>query len=301
MTIPERVNDYLMRQYAKNNLPADSRKEGRLKVLLYAMESIGDLVLYLPAIRAIADRHNLTVACKNPELLDLIAANIGCSLTLSPNERPGEFDAVVCHQLQQWTPIVRKVIEMKIPIRVGHWWREKYSWLWNRKVGWRRDRHYLFNSNLLAESLGAYPQFPHRLAVLGEPRQEYSVLIQPHSSKDPSKDWNGYLGLLSQLQGAAVAIIGSPSEKVVLTQRFGHLTVTILSPETLQDAINQIATARMLIGNNGALATIADNLGIEAIQIFTRGGAHYIPQYRSLNPLSKTMVEPTVQEILREI
>ena len=141
-------------------MPAKSEPKGR--VLIYVNMGYGDLVFYLPVLRAIEKKFETVIVLENEVKTNFlrtmgIQSSIVKAAYLSSPAVNRKFDTVVCHWLQQWTPIVRQIITMRIPCRIGHDWREKYHWLWTHPAPYSENGHYKTSNESLLTPFGLEP------------------------------------------------------------------------------------------------------------------------------------------------
>jgi heptosyltransferase II len=103
----------------------------------------------------------------------------------------------------------------------------------------------------------------------------------------PSKRWpaSAYAGLTRRLlaDGAAVWVLGSPTEKALAAEIVGDTGARDLTGPDLRDAIFALASARATVSNDSGLLHVAAALGIPTIGIFGPTSPwHWAP----LNPLA---------------
>jgi len=257
-------------------MPAKIEPQGR--ILIYANMGYGDLVFYLPVLKAIERKFETVIVLENQVKTNFLrsmgikSSIVKAAYLFSPTA-DRKFDTVVCHWLQQWTPIIRQIIKMRIPCRIGHDWREKYHWLWTHPVPYTEHGHYRFSNESLLKPFGLEPVY--ETATIENPISDYEIVLVPNSS-EPKRDWPGFSNLYDQL---------SPRYRVY----------KMLKSLPMDVAIRMLAGARLVIGNNSGMPIIADYLEVPAIQIFRRGEV-VTPQIAGLFH-GIDLIEPTAEEV----
>lgn len=280
MTLFEAINSFALKQYSSMVMPAKSEPQGR--ILIYTNMGYGDLVFYLPVLRAIEKKFETVIILENQVKTNFlrsmgIESLIEKAAYLTSPTVDRKFDTVVCHWLQQWTPIVRQIIKMRIPCRIGHDWREKYHWLWTHPARYSENGHYRFSNESLLKPFGLEPVYD--TVKIENPITDYEIIIVPNSS-EPKRDWPGFNNLYDKL---------SPR----------HRVYKMLKSLPMDVAIRMLAGARLVIGNNSGMPIIADYLKVPAIQIFRRGEI-VTPQIAGLLH-GIDFIEPTVDEVYTRV
>lgn len=280
MNLIESVNSFALKQYSSMVMPAKSEPQGR--ILIYANMGYGDLVFYLPVLRAIEKKFETVIILEDQVKTNFlrgmgIESQIVKAASLFPAAVYRKFDTVVCHWLQQWTPIIRQIIKMRIPCRIGHDWREKYNWLWTHPARYWKNGHYRFSNESLLEPFGLQPVYD--TVKIENPITDYEIIIVPNSS-EPKRDWPGFNSLYDKL-----------STRYKVFKLWKSLPMDV--------AIRMLAGARLVIGNNSGMPIIADYLKVPAIQIFRRGEI-VTPQIAGLLH-GIDFIEPTVDEVSTRI
>ncbi len=261
-------------------MPAKSEPHGR--VLIYANMGYGDLIFYLPVLKAIEKKCETVIVLENQVKTNFLH-NMGITSVIvraRDLSSPGanrKFDTVVCHWLQQWTPIIRQIITMRIPCRIGHNWREKYNWLWTHPVRYREDGHYRASNESLLEPFGLEPA--DDTVKIENPITDDEIIIVPNSS-EPKRDWPGFDSLCEKLSAQ-------------------HRVYKLWKSVPMDVAIRMLAGAKLVIGNNSGMPIIADYLKVPAIQIFRRG-EKVTPQIAGLSH-GIDMIEPTVDQVYSRV
>jgi ADP-heptose:LPS heptosyltransferase len=272
MMLRERIHDRLLHSYS--NLVMPSGQPGG-RVLIPCNVGYGDLVFLLPVLRAL-DGKDTTLVLDDTDKADFLRQVGIQNAWIFPWERlhATEYDTIICTHAQQWTPIIYQVIDKRIPCRIGHIWREKYSWAWTHKVPFVDGWHERTNNASLLEPFKLKPI--HRKIEI-EPERGFDVLIAPNTTS-PEKDWDGYDEL---------------ARKIFATPNTFSFT-TIYEKLPMNKLLRAIAGARLIIGNDSGLPKIADAMGIPAIQIFKACG--WQPSRSGLSH-GIDLVEPTVDEV----
>jgi len=277
MTIFERAHDALLKRYWRDRLKTKHAPEGR--VLIFADLALGDLCFFLPVINALKDRPH-TVICNNPDRAEVIKL-------ITPNVEPidgrfaqGTYGTVVCNFQQQWTPIIRKVLSLEIPTRIGHFnlEREKYQWLWNHKIPYLRDYHRAVVNEWLLWPFGIHHPEPVKLPKT-EKIWDYDVVIAPRSMNGIGyKDWPGHGQVVRELRASGYRCAWCVDQ---------------LFPDAL---LSLVSNSRLIIGNDSGLPKLADAMGIPAIQIHLKSGP-CTPRVAGVLH-GHNLVEPTVREVV---
>jgi ADP-heptose:LPS heptosyltransferase len=276
----ESINSFALKQYSSMVMPTKVEPQGR--ILIYANMGYGDLVFYLPVLRAIEKKFETVIILEDQVKTNFlrgmgIESSIIKAASLSPAGTCQKFDTVVCHWLQQWTPIIRQIIKMRIPCRIGHHWRDKYNWLWTHPTSYWKNGHYRFSNESLLEPFGLEPVYD--TVKIKNPITDHEIIIVPNSS-EPKRDWPGFNKLYDKL---------SNLYRVFQLQKSVPMDV----------AIRMLAGARLVIGNNSGMPIIADFLKVAAIQIF-RQGEKVTPQIAGLLH-GIDFIEPTVDEVYSRV
>jgi hypothetical protein len=273
MTIPERVYNHLFRWYWQSklrNVPAPSGK-----VLIFADLALGDLCFFLPVIQALKDRPH-DVVCNDPdraEVIRLITPNIK-----RLDEVTGEYGTAIVSWQQQYKPYIKKVLELDIPIRIGHFnlERDKYAWVFNQKIPCLHNYHRAVVNEWLLWPFGIHHPEPVRLDMI--PRVGFvDVLIAPHGVFG-SKDWPRYASL---------------RERLLERYSVRWIDFHVLMPNLFQ----MVASSRLVIGNDSGLVKLADAFGIPTITTFLSAGPATIAQAGTLHGYN--LLDPTVDEVER--
>jgi len=243
-----------------------------MRILTFADMGIGNLVWYLPVLRALS-QHDLTVICPNQELRDLINAQIKCSFQMS-----GRYDVAVNNFLCQRKQDIKKI--WRIPKRIGHDWieRRKFVWVFTDKIKMDKDKPEEYYNNLLLQPLGLKPIY-EKIKFPDFKVQRYDVIVSKNSSI-PAKDWDDWDNLIRVL-------------------RRYKANVKVLDPkeQPLIVATAMISKCKLFIGNDSGLAKISSNLGIPTIQIFR----WFTDCFVRCRVNGVNLIEPTLQEVLNEI
>jgi ADP-heptose:LPS heptosyltransferase len=271
MMLRERIHDRLLHSYS--NLVMPSGQPGG-RVLIPCNVGYGDLVFLLPVLRAL-DGKDTTLVLDDPDKADFLRQVGIQNAWIFPWERlhATEYDTIICTHAQQWTPIVYQVIDRRIPCRIGHIWREKYSWVWTHKVPFVDGWHEIKNNESLLIPFGLKPI--HRKIVVDNPIKRFDVMIAPNTTS-PEKDWHGFGELIGKLHYA------------------GYAGVYVDRKWRIEDLLRTVAGTRLVIGNDSGLPKIADAMGIPAIQIFKKCG--WQPSRSGLTH-GIDLVEPTVEGV----
>ena len=266
--------EFVLRTVHKIIQPDERPVDG--SVLIYANMGYGDLVMYLPVLRSLQSLGACTIICDNGDKKDFLRQmGIKCRLLHSSNVREPFFnyDIVVCHWLQQWTPIVRQIIGMRIPCRIGHASRKKFSWLCTYHCDCTAVHDSKKNDSLLLPfGLAA----DHTTFKFPKPIRQYDIVISP-SSPDARKNWDGFKRLTELLL---------PDYTVLYLDSF----------RAWYELAPFLAGARLVIGNDSGIPKIADYLGVPAIQIF-RSGLKDSPDTVGLIHRGVNFIDPSVEEI----
>jgi len=276
VNLVESINSFALKQYSSIVMPAKIEPQGR--VLIYSNMGYGDLVFYLPVLKAIEKKFETVIVLENQVKTNFLRSMGIESLIVKADHLTSEaanrkFDTVVCHWLQQWTPIIRQIITLRIPCRIGHDWREKYNWLWTHPARYRDNGHYRVSNESLLEPFGLEPVYD--TARIEDPITDNEIIIVPNSSQ-PKRDWPGFNSLY---------------EKLSTRYRVYNLWNSV----PMDVAVRTLAGARLVIGNNSGMPIIADYLKVPSIQIF-RQGEIVTPQIAGLSH-GIDFIEPTVDEV----
>jgi len=275
MTILGRTHDQALK-WLHRNIPTQLTPEGR--ILIFADVALGDLCFLLPVINALKDRPH-TVVCNNPdrqEVIRLLTPHVE-SLESLPAIR-GDYGTVICNFQQQWTTIVKKVLNLKIPCRIGHWWREKYQWVFNQKIPYLTNYHRHIVNEWLLWPFGIHYPEPVKLEV-PNPALLWDVLIAPFSDNGiGNKDWVGH--------GAVEKILRSRGYRVGAVE--GRWDMKFLC--------RAIAGSKLVIGNDSGLPKLADAMGVPAIQIHLNHGPCEPRVSGVLH--GQNLTDPTVDEVV---
>jgi ADP-heptose:LPS heptosyltransferase len=242
-----------------------------MRILTFADMGIGNLVYYLPVLKALS-QHNLTVICNNEELRQVIDYNVKCGF-----KTQGAYDVSVNNFLCQRKQDMVKI--WRIKKRIGHDWieRRKFVWMFTDKIKMNKDKHEMEYNSMLCEPLGLQTYY----STLSFPDfnvPEYDILISAKSSK-PEKDWAHWDTLITKLK----------KHYNVKELKRGEYPLIVVGA--------MINKCKMFIGNDSGLVKIADNLCIPSIQIF-RWWTDSIVRARIKG---SNLIEPLLQDVLIEV
>jgi ADP-heptose:LPS heptosyltransferase len=121
----------------------------------------------------------------------------------------------------------------------------------------------------------------------------YDILIQPHSSFESRKDWEGFTELYSRLKNYKVAFVGSRNEREFISTYFPD-AVNLAGKYDLVGTASIIKNSKLIVGNDGGLVKVADGLGCKSIQIFYWWSEHIVLA-KTFNGIN--LIQPTVDEV----
>lgn len=243
MNALEYIHDELL-HFVHSGMISEHDPKGR--ILIFADLGLGDICFMLPVIRALRDRPH-TVICNNEEYAKLIRLAGACNVQ-SSRERLLDFGTVICNFQSQWTPIIETILSIEVPTRIGHIWREKYSWLWNRPLAFDPSCHWRDMNCDLLHPFKIEPDFS-KLTV-PNPIHAADILIAPKCSGAlPGRDWGGYTSLLRFIP--ANYSVRCLNEKI-----------------PMDELLRTVSGSRLVIGNDSGLPKLAEALGVPSIQIY---------------------------------
>ncbi len=256
-----------------------------MRVVCFRTDRIGDLVLTLPAMKALADGGHEVAAVVSPRTAPLAWGQPFLrevfawdhSMPAAPLRawlRARGFDAAVCFYPR---PIVALAIRLaRIPVRVGTAYRW-YSFLFNRRVAVHRsahDRHEAeFNLDLLAP-LGIAPG-PVRLVppVLKENAPvnlpaRYAVVhpVGGGSALNASPETWGRIAAGLAASGFPVIVTGAAPDRPAL-ERLG--TGRVVVTESLPALTAILARAAVVVGPSTGPIHIAAALGRPVVALYS--------------------------------
>jgi hypothetical protein len=273
MKLPERLYNYVLRWYWQRQLRNVRTPSGR--VLIFADLALGDLCFFLPVIQALKDRPH-DVVCNDPdraEVIKLITPNVK-----RLDEVTGEYGTAVVSWQQQYKPHIKKLLELDIPTRIGHFnlERDKYAWVFNQKVPCLHNYHRAVVNEWLLWPFGIHHPEPVRLSVDSSGFEfRWDVLIAPYSNNGCGmKNWGGHGAVREALRAGWID---------------RHWDMQFL--------IKAISRARLVIGNDSGLVKLADAFGKPTITTFLSTGPATIAQAGTLH--GHNLLDPTVDEVER--
>lgn len=305
MKILETAHSRFLRAFCSLKMPT-SNKTGE-NILIFANGGIGNIIYIYPLMKSLEKLHP-HILCPNGEVLEILASNLnGCSLAVSPHTKLDFVpDTVVSNFLAQRNEEVRQIIDARIPCRIGHNWKgsAKYGWLFNLSFVIDDDKHEIDSNLDLIKPFAAEPAkeyFPISLPRRNV-NEKFDILIAPHSSNDPRKDWGHYPDLLGRLTRYKIAAIGSPREhdtiSAIVGNKPGVEVENLAGKYDLSQTAHLIKNSRLLISNDSGLAKIAEALATPHIQIF-RWWTRVFVRCRTSNGIN--LIEPTVDQVYDQI
>lgn len=259
---------------------------------------IGNLVWMYPAMKAF-ERSRLTVVCEDSEMREILNINIPTANFVSFDKIPTriKYGVSINNFLTQTRQNVMKIISLRIPCRVGHTFEgDKYSWLFNYQIPMDDAvGEALSNSNLLKPF--ALEPAPLKLKVpfSSNKYSHFDVLIQPHTSNEPKRNYADYKSVIEQLD-CRVGLIGSAKEWGYCEEISYATKATNLCGMSLIDTANLMKGA-VVVGNDGGLVKLAYAIGAPVIQIVKRDSEYF---HRSWI-VGNTLIDPNPFEVVREI
>jgi hypothetical protein len=235
--------------------------------------ALGNLIAMLPMMKAIDRRPNTynTIVCSDKELIWLLYYNLPYTeIRYFVNALNYSYGTSISNFLCQDKDTVKKIIELRIPCRIGHvGLNDKYKWLYThvRRAG--DDIPEEFMNNQLVDPLGLCPQ-PYQLILppIDITVPKYDILIQAHSSGNPAKDYPYYAEVIKLLKkDYKVGLIGSDAEREYCEQ---FKAKNLCGLYSLIETFHLINGAELVLGNDGGLLKVSDNLGIPSVQIFRK-------------------------------
>jgi len=263
----ERIHHLVLKQYGRFILP-EGRIDLEKPVLVPVNMGIGDTVFLMPMLHALSLNTQLVIACPKKDVNEILSINIPKAILIDQiTGKKNYYGTVICNFLSKWTPIIHKLLSLRIPTRIGHINSrdEKYAWFFNHHVKYEKWQHYTEWNNALLQPLHIEPivEFTLRSAPINVPA--YDILISPCSSFDPKKEWPYYEGLIRQLGDFKVGIIGNLKERPGC---YFDNTENLAGQFSLLQTYQMLKHAKLVIGNCGGMVKIADMLGTKCIQIF---------------------------------
>jgi ADP-heptose:LPS heptosyltransferase len=289
MSILEKIKSLALRIYCYFVLPGGSDDFGN--ILVFMDMGIGNAVWMIPVLRNIP---NLYIDCPNPELRELLKANVN----FKEYDQNIEYTHCIANFLVQRNQEIYKIIKHRIPNRIGHDCRRKYRWMFNTHVKFDPMQHEKdCNGDLWYSGLGYGDTI--QLPKSDKKYDRYDVLIQAHSSNDPKKDYPYYRTVIQLLPGKKIGMIGSKNEYDKANEIIAGLPVDNLCGKyTLIETCHLMTNARVVLGNDGGLTKIADQMGINTIQIFR----YWTDSFNRASVIhGVNLLEPTVYTVVSSI
>lgn len=267
-----------------------------MKVVCFRTDRIGDVVLTLPAMKALADAGHEVSAVVSPLTAPLAAGQPFLREVLEWNHsmptapligwlRRNGFDAAVCFFPR---PVIAwALLQAGVPVRVGTAYRW-YSFLFNRRVAVHRsaqNRHEAeFNFELLAP-LGVGPSrielvrpvfgslgpadLPGRFAVIHP--------IGGGSALNATLETWGRIGEGMEAAGLPVVFTGAPGDRASL-KRLG--SVRIVTPMGLDELCGVLSRAEVVVGPSTGPVHLAAALGRPVVALYPPLKSQHLVRWR---------------------
>ncbi len=269
-----------------------STKEGNL--------ALGNLIPMLPMLKAL-ENFRTFVVCGDKELQDLIYYNFPTMYLSSFEELPRVFiKTSISNFLCQNRETAKKIIDLRIPCRIGHiGLNNKYKWLYTHVRNSNNETPEEFMNNQLVDPLGLCPQpYQLRLPPIDIAVPKYDILIQTHSSGNPEKNYPHYAEVIKLLKkDYKIGLIGNDAEREY-SEKFADKKVkNLCGLYSLTETFHLINGAELVIGNDGGLLKVSDNLGVPSIQIFRQ----WSPVKIRCAIKQTNLVDPNPKEVVRII
>jgi hypothetical protein len=236
--------------------------------------ALGNLAWMFPMFEALHKKGCLTIVCDNEELKELIKYNF----PLAGVDALGEINC-----------------------RIGHLWNHKgkYSWLYTHVRNADENTPEEYMNNQMLDPLRLNPQ-PYRIKLPAKDKliPKYDILIQAHSVNDPNKDWGKYRRVIETLHREyKIGLIGSGTEREYSEQFRAYNVDNFCGKYSLIETMHLVNNARLVIGNDGGLLKVSDNLGVPSIQIFKKWSPVKIrAAIKGIN-----LTEPAVNDVINII
>ncbi len=238
--------------------------------------ALGNLIQMLPMLKAVDLKCVSSIAtfvCDSTELEYLLWFNFKNSIIINLESLPHwEYNTSISNFLCQDKETVKKIIELRIPCRIGHLWegRSKYRWLYTHVRLANEDIPEEYANNQLVDPFGLCPQpYQLRLPPVDIKLPKYDILFQVHSSGNPAKDYPRYGEVINILKKEyKIGLIGSDAEREY-SEKFADKKVeNLCGLYSLTESFHLLNSAELVVGNDSGLLKVSDNLGIPSIQIF---------------------------------
>jgi ADP-heptose:LPS heptosyltransferase len=279
----QNLKSLLLRIFCFFYLPKENGKEGN--TLVFMDMGIGNAVWMIPTLRGLK---NLYIDCPNKELREILHENIDFK-DYDENET---YTHCIANFLVQRNQEIYKIIKHRIPNRIGHDSRKKYRWVFNTLIDFSGQVHELHSNENLT---GILDICGIKLPKSGKKYKHYDILIQAHSSFDSRKNYPHYRELIKKLKGYKIGMIGSKREFDTVQWIVEGLGVDNLCGKyTLAETCRLMSYAKLVIGNDGGLVKLADQIGVDTIQVFR----HWTDSFARASVLYGTnLIEPTIEEL----
>jgi hypothetical protein len=270
------------------------------RAIAFANMGIGNLMWFLPTLKIIGQSTKLDVVYDNAGLKELIEYNINCRVIPFKDIRNLNYKTSINNFLCQRTEEVKKIIELRIPNRIGHIWNErlKYSWLFNIPCPTDELKHEMLSNLCLwnAES----SDFILELPPISNIMPEYDILFQVHSFNEPGKDYPYYAEVIKLLDKKySIAFVGSKEEFSEADKiAAGHSHSNYCGKLTFLETLHLIKNSRLIVGNDGGLLKCANMMASPAIQIF-RATSSVIERCKILR--GTNLIEPSGMDVINSI
>lgn len=278
--------------------------QNKENILLFANinnTGIGNLVWLYPVMKAL-DRKGLVVVCDHPEMQRILQYNLTFGLVCAFNHIPDrKYGVSVSNFLTQTKQNVEKIIDLRIPCRIGHVGIvEKYRWLFNYTVTTAPNIQERESNARLLHALDLEPAPLHiDLPPAPMTRKKYDLLIQVNTSNEPIRNYAHYEKVINALD-CRIGLIGSKKESADCARLANKTKAVNLSGLSLIETAHLMKRA-VVVGNDGGLVKLAYATGAPVIQIVKRSSEYLNRSWIKGSTLMDPEPEVVVELIKRRL
>lgn len=228
------------------------RKQTGRECLVFCNMGIGNFVMMIPAINALQGRYNLTFTTESQPIIHLIRM-----LYKTEPKRlkhiHGKFDFCVCNFMNQNRRNVFKILQLRIPYRIGQNCKgfNKWAMFFNQSVKVDSETYEIVsNLNMIGHA-------SHMKKIKNKCIGNY-IVIQADSSFDRSKNYSNYMQVIKELSNKyRIYLLGNSDERILLEKYCINDNIQIKNTAYFPHAFDIIKNARLFIGNDSGLGHIA--------------------------------------------
>lgn len=246
---------YLIIAYAKLRFYF-AKDKGTNYAVIFCDMGIGNFIMMVPFIRRLTPLFNLTFVTSSNEIRYLIN-ELFKKDTVRLSDLKGHYDYCFCSALCQNKATIKKIIQLNIKHRYG----QNYKGLNKWKAIFSKTNYCSINTPELQNNMLMFRRTSVKYDLFHSfnGRKENYVVIQAHSSYEPSRNYEHYKEIINEISKThLIYLVGNVNEYEYCDSY--HITNKVINTcgiISFKAVCHLIQAAKLYIGNDSGLAHVS--------------------------------------------